>query len=123
WLGCHDTSVMIFAPYPGSEDFNRLVDAGKISITEDYYYVALSRTGRSANTYNPQMGRRELFLIQLAMLIAFYTVAYTRRPWRLWHVVRSVITGAEENIVDQTIRTKLRQFKNVRQAHAGRTGS
>ena len=123
WLGCHDTSVMIFAPYPGSEDFNRLVDAGKVSITEDYYYVALSRTGRSSNTYNPQMGRRELFLIQLAMLVAFYGVAYTVRPWRLWQVVRGLITGAEENIVHQTIRTKLRQFKNVRQAHAGRARS
>jgi len=119
-LGCHDTSVMIFAPYPGSEDFNRLLEAGKVDLTEDYYYVALSRTGRSKSTYNTHMGRRELFLIQLAMLVTFYSVAYALRPWRLWRVVRALLTGAEENIVDQTIRTKVHQLKNVRHAHASR---
>jgi radical SAM superfamily enzyme YgiQ (UPF0313 family) len=123
WLGCHDTSVMIFAPYPGSDDFKRLADAGRIAFTEDYYYVALSRAGRSASTFNPQMGRRELFAIQLAMLATFYAVAYLLRPWRLWRVLRGLISGTEENIVDQTIRTKIRQFKNVRQADAERAES
>lgn len=123
WLGCHDTSVMIFAPYPGSDDFKRLADSGKIAFTDDYYYVALSRAGRSASTFNPQMGRRELFAIQLAMLATFYGVAYLLRPWRLWRVLRGLVTGAEENIVDQTIRTKIRQFRNVRQADAERAES
>jgi len=114
WLGCHDASVMVFAPYPGSADFQALVDAGKLTIDENYYYVALSRGGRSSTTYNPQMAKRELFVIQLAMLLAFYGLAYALRPWRLWEVVRGLMTGAEENIVHQTIRTKLRQLRHLR---------
>jgi hypothetical protein len=41
----------------------------------------------------------------------------------LWQVIRGLVTGAEENIVNQTIRTKVHQLKNVRRAHAGRAGS
>jgi radical SAM superfamily enzyme YgiQ (UPF0313 family) len=118
WVGCHDASVMIFSPYPGSEDFRRLVKSGKLVVSDQYYYVALSRGGRSSSTYNPQMGRRELFYMQLAMLLAFYGAAYLLRPWRLIRLVTGLMTGAEENAVHQTIRTKVRQFRSLRHARA-----
>jgi anaerobic magnesium-protoporphyrin IX monomethyl ester cyclase len=118
WVGCHDASVMIFSPYPGSEDFRRLVDSGRLQVSENYYYVALSRGGRSSSTYNPQMGKRELFCLQLAMLLAFYGAAYLLRPWRLLRLVSGLMTGAEENAVHQTIRTKIRQFRSFRHARA-----
>ena len=119
-IGCHDASVMVFAPYPGSADFKNLVDAGKLTISENYYYVALSRGGRSSSTYNPEMSKRELFFIQLGMLLLFYSLAYLVRPWRLFTLVRGLVTGKEENIVHQTIRTKIKQFRNVRQIAANR---
>lgn len=118
WVGCHDASVMVFSPYPGSEDFRRLVKSGQLQITEDYYYVALSRGGRSSSTYNPQMGKRELFCIQLVMLLAFYATAYLLRPWRLLRIVSGLMTGAEENVVQQTVRTKMRQFRSFRRPQA-----
>jgi radical SAM superfamily enzyme YgiQ (UPF0313 family) len=118
WVGCHDASVMIFSPYPGSEDFRRLVESGTLVVSDQYYYVALSRGGRSSSTYNPQMGRRELFCMQLVMLLAFYGAAYLMRPWRLIRLVSGLMTGAEENAVHQTIRTKMRQFRSLRHARA-----
>ena len=119
-IGCYDASVMIFAPYPGSADFRNLVDAGKLTVTEDYLYVALSRGGRSSSTYNAQMGKRELFANQLAMLLLFYGIAYLSRPWRFLTLVKGLVTGREENIVHQTIRTKIKQFRNLRIASSAR---
>ena len=122
-IGCHDASPMVFAPYPGSADFVNLVATGQLIISEDYYFIALSRGGRSSCTYNPVMSKRELSFIQLAMLLVFYSLAYSLRPWRFVNLVRSLFTGREENIVQQTVRTKIQQFKNSRHAVADRTPS
>jgi radical SAM superfamily enzyme YgiQ (UPF0313 family) len=116
-IGSYDASVMVFAPYPGSADFNRLLNDGSLEISDSYYYVALSRGGRSSKTYNAQMGRHELFCRQLGMLLTFYTLAYVLRPWRFVELIRGLVTGKEENIVHQTIRTKLQQFRNLRRQH------
>jgi hypothetical protein len=40
--GCQDAAVMIFAPYPGSEDTKKLVSKGKVTVDNDYYYLSLS---------------------------------------------------------------------------------
>jgi anaerobic magnesium-protoporphyrin IX monomethyl ester cyclase len=119
--GCHDCSVMIFAPYPGSADFKRLVEGGQLQVSENYYYVALSRGGWSSGTYNPQMGTGELFSIQIGLLVLFYSLAYLLRPWRFVGLVRGLVTGREDTIVHQTIRTKIKQFKNS--LHLGESGS
>ena len=101
---------MIFAPYPGSPDFNKLMASGKVEITDDYYYLALTRSGRSSRTYNPRMRTGELILWQFGMLLAFYTVAYLTRPWRFLDLVHSLLTAREETLLDQVVRIKLRQF-------------
>lgn len=110
WIGCQDAAVMIFAPYPGSEDFQKLMEQGKVQITEDYYYLPLARSGWSSRTYNPLMGTRELIMTQFFLLVVFYSIAYITRPWRILDVIRSIFTGNEETQLDQLIRTKWQQF-------------
>ena len=110
WRGCHDLAVMMFSPYPGSEDHERLRAAGKLGSQVDYY-VALARSGHSRQTFNPAMGSRELLLLQLSMMAAFYGVAYLRSPGRLLRLVKSLLTGREEDQMEQLLRTKLRQFR------------
>jgi hypothetical protein len=107
-LGCQDAAVMIFAPYPGSADFERLLEEKKLEMSEDYYYLALTRSGRSSRTYNPRMTTRQLLFAQYGMLIAFYATSYLRRPWRFLSVVRALFTGQENTQLDQLLRTKLR---------------
>lgn len=111
-LGCHDTAIMIFAPYPGSEDTNRLLEEGKLTVSEEYYYVGLARTGLTCKTYNPAMSTRELIAMQHLMTFTFYATAYLIRPWRFLSVVCSLLTGKERTQLDQFIRTKRRQFVN-----------
>jgi radical SAM superfamily enzyme YgiQ (UPF0313 family) len=108
--GCEDASVMMFGPYPGSEDFFDLLKDGKVDFGDDYYYLALARSGFSTKTYNPRIGTPELVLIQYTMLATFYSVSYLSRPWRILNLIASQITGNERTNVDQTLRTKRTQL-------------
>jgi len=110
-IGCQDASVMIFAPYPGSEDARKLQREGKLVITENYYYHSLARSGRSSKTFNPIMSTVELVTMQFFILIIFYSLAYLTRPWRIFRAVTSFVTGNEETQFDQLIRTKLERMR------------
>ena len=107
FAGCDDAAVMIFAPYPGSADTDELVQAGKVEIAGDYYYLALARSGWSSRTYNPFMGTTELIIVQFFMLSVFYAFAYILHPSRIFDVFKSIFTGNEKTQLDQLIRTKM----------------
>lgn len=109
--GCQDAAVMIFAPYPGSADFKELLEQGKVSMGEDYHYLALARSGLSSKTYNERMTTKQLILLQYGLLLAFYATAYITRPWRFLGVIRSLFTGKESTQLDQLLRTKMKQFR------------
>jgi len=114
WLGSQDASVMVFAPYPGSEDYRKLKAAGRLDMPGDEAcYLSLARAGRSPRTYNPNMGRHELILWQFGLLLSFYVSAYLRRPWRLLDLLRSLWTGREESRVEMLVTTKLRQVRSA----------
>src|SRR5207248_2001161 len=81
--GANDAAVMMFGPYPGSADFQHLVDAGKVTVDETYQYVALSWSSAQHESYNDRMSPRQLRLAQLAMLCTFYGIANVLRPRRL----------------------------------------
>ena len=107
WMGCQDVSVLIFAPYPGSEDYRALRSSGSLPRSPEDDYVALVRSGRSARSFNKVMGLREILLLQWTMLIAFYVVACVRNPLRLVHFLRSLVTGRETTHLEQLVRTKV----------------
>lgn len=104
--GCHDAAVMIFAPYPGSEDFRRLLAEGRLQVDDRYCYTALARGGAMRTTFNHRMGRRFLLAAQLGLLAAFYAAAFARRPDRIAGTLRSLLTGREETQLDQFLRTR-----------------
>ena len=108
--GCQDAAVMIFAPYPGSADFEELRRQGKIEISEDFFYLALARSGLSSRTYSPAMSTRQLIFAQYLLLLVFYATAYLSRPWRILGVLRSLFTGNETTQLDQLLRTKYGQW-------------
>lgn len=109
FAGVQDAAVMIFAPYPGSEDTRELMKQGKVKIDEGYYYLALARSGWSSRTYNPEMDTRELVIMQFFMLSVFYLLSYLLHPWRIIDLIHSLATGEEQTQMDQLLRTKLRR--------------
>ena len=110
FAGCQDTAVMIFAPYPGSSDFEELLGQGKIEMNDEFFYLALTRSGFSSTTYSRALSTRQLVLVQYLLLLAFYATAYLSRPWRILGVIRSLLTGNETTQLDQLLRTKCRQY-------------
>ena len=110
WLGCSDTAVMMFCPYPGSADFEKLVASGDHTIDEASCFVGLSRGSSRHRSWNPHVSARQLRLVQLAMIAGFYAVNWLRRPRRAARFLLGQVTGAEETYLDQMVRTKRRNL-------------
>jgi len=106
WAGARDAAVMVFTPYPGSRDFDRILQEQNLEVDDLYCYTALARGGRLQATFNPSMGRRFLLAAQKTMLVTFYTVALARNPRRLFGALLSLMTGREETQLDQFLRTR-----------------
>lgn len=113
--GCDDAAVIMFCPYPGSRDFTDLVARG-YEVDEAAYYVGISRTSSGHVSHNPRMSSRQLRVVQMAMVLAFYGIGLISHPRRLVEYVRAQRTGRENTFFDQLIRIKLRGFRPHRPA-------
>ena len=117
WAGCSDIAVMMFCPYPGSADFDQLVESGRHALDDAAFYVGLSRGSASHRSWNPHMSARQLRLIQLALISAFYVTSMSRRPRRIVDFVRSQFAGSEETYLQQMVRTKRKKVAETPHAH------
>lgn len=108
--GANDAAVMIFGPYPGSVDFDRLVLAGEVVVDDAYTYVALARASAGATSYNARFSSGQLKAALLVMLGTFYTVGHLLHPGRLRHLLRWR-RDREESALDQWIRIKRRGYR------------
>ena len=113
WQGCSDTAVMMFCPYPGSADFDALVASGRHEIDEAAYYVGLSRGSSSHRSWNDHISARQLRIMQLFMIAAFYVTSWIRRPRRAFEFLRSQLTGSEDTYLEQMVRTKRRKLDPI----------
>ncbi|MEE2751900.1 MAG: radical SAM protein [Myxococcota bacterium] len=108
--GVDDASVMVFGPFPGSEDFEELIHDEQLQIDDDYFYLALARSGRSLQTWHPTRSTQEIVATQLALMVLFYGVAYASHPQKLMDRARAMWSGEESSAVDQLLRVKMRQL-------------
>lgn len=110
-LGLDTVAVMTFAPYPGSEEYDRLRAAGKIHLDDRFYYSALLRSAGSKQSVHPQLSGSTLGVIQLGFLLSFFTVSYAHHPAKIPALIRRLVHGRQESVMDQFLQTKLRQFR------------
>jgi len=108
--GVADASVMVFGPFPGSEDFHELRRDDRLTFDEDYFYLALARSGRSVQTWHPTRSTAEIVATQVGLMALFYSVAYATHPQRFVDRARAMWTGQETSAVDQLLRVKMRQM-------------
>lgn len=113
WQGCSDIAVMMFCPYPGSADFDALVASGRHTIDDAAYYVGLSRGSGSHRSWNDHISVRQLRLMQLVMIAAFYVASWIRRPRRAFAFLRAQFGGPEDTYLDQMVRTKRRKLDHL----------
>jgi radical SAM superfamily enzyme YgiQ (UPF0313 family) len=107
--GLHALGVLVFAPYPGSEAYDRLAAAGRIVHDDAYRYGSLLRSVGAGRAYHPRWSRRRLAAVQLAMLSTFYATQYLRRPRRAVEVIVNAMRGRQESVMDKFLATKAAQ--------------
>lgn len=106
FAGADTASAIMFGAYPGSADFTRLLDEGKLTVDEEFLYIALSRGSAAHRSYNPRMSSRQLRSAQMAMMAVFYTLAHVLHPSRILERFRAQRNGQELTTFDQFVRIK-----------------
>ena len=100
WAGCHDCAVMVFAPYPGSEDFERLYAAGRIELDDGFYFDSLRRGAAVRHSYNPLWSPGELVRRQLRLTAEFYALSHARYPGRVATRIANTIRRRQDSRFD-----------------------
>ena len=113
WHGLHGVSVMVFAPYPGSQQYQELHAKGKLVFDGHYQYSTLLRSGASFRSYNPKYGVSFLLCVQWFFLLTFFSLQYLFRPLRFLRIITNLIKRKEETVMDQFLRVKLNQFRGI----------
>ncbi|MFN8016885.1 MAG: radical SAM protein [Acidimicrobiales bacterium] len=110
FAGLHVAGTTLFYPYPGSRDFQDLVDAGKLVVDDTYCYDCLTRGGGEAkNNWNPQLTVKQLHLVQMFNVMTFLALSHLLHPSQIVHLVKTLLFGGEEHTwLEQGLRTKRR---------------
>ena len=97
FIGVHDLSLGVCAPYPGSEIYNDLVKKGKIKHNEEYWkklaYVDISFT----KSYCENISSRSLLFYNWLGFFLFYVSNYIFRPTRLFKTLKNLVTNKHES--------------------------
>jgi anaerobic magnesium-protoporphyrin IX monomethyl ester cyclase len=123
WLGADEVSINIFSPYPGTEIFAELIDAGKVTLNDSYFLSLTSLnsdyTATNPMTVNSQMGSRELAFYRLTFMLLNYGLGYIRFPSRIVRTIRNLFsshhaaTVFEHRLKDALQRKQRRNTKNT----------
>lgn len=111
WAGAHDLSIWAFSPYPGSELFSELHQAGRLRMDEQYYERLRSYSDASRTiSYSDQISDRRLKLLRWIGTVQFYLVSWLRRPWRPFVSLYNVARGVHESRSELALSTLLRKL-------------
>jgi len=96
-MGIHDVAVTKFVPYPGSQLFRQLQEAGTIKLDDEFFVSPMDFYTTKAPSYAPAISSRRLYLTMLWMFTNFYVISFLCRPARVARVLwKAIVEGAEE---------------------------
>ena len=107
WAGLHTLSVMVFAPYPGSEAYETAVANGTVAHDERWVYGSLLRSFGGGRSHHGQWGPRRLLATQLGLLGGFFALSWLRRPARVLQTANTLARGRQRTVLEQLIAAKL----------------
>lgn len=95
--GADEVTINIFSPYPGSELYRELAEAGKIELGDRYFLQLTSLnsdyTRTNPLTFNPIMGPQELARYRISFMLLNYLIGYVLYPRRIWRTIRNVFSS------------------------------
>ena len=116
WKGADEVTVNIFSPYPGTELFGQLVQAGTLTVSDDYFY-ALSTLNSDFFTLHPltvnlHVGRVELACYRTGFMLTNYLVGYLRYPARIVRSLQNLWCGTHAaTVLEHRLNDTLRRYR------------
>lgn len=111
--GLHTLSVIVFAPYPGSAQYDELRARGRLQHDEAWAYGSLLRSAGGTRSHHERWGPRRLLALQLGLLTGFFGLQYLRRPQRLARSAIELARGRQRTVLEQLASAKLRQLRDA----------
>ena len=97
--GVDEVPIFIFSPYPGTEIFDELSEAGKITLNDEYFFKLTSLNSSylsiEAASFNLNISSRKLGILRLIFILSNYAVSYLLRPHRIFRTIRNLLSKTE----------------------------
>jgi anaerobic magnesium-protoporphyrin IX monomethyl ester cyclase len=104
WHGANDMAIGVFAPYPGSELYSRLVEEGKIDHSDTYFDKLANVDITQVVSYCNHVSAPWLKFYNWLGFVFFYAANYLFRPSRLVRTVRNLMQNKHESRGEMALR-------------------
>lgn len=113
WAGVDDMSMWVFSAYPGSEIFNDLVKAKRVTDFSDDYFTGLLSYSDLNNvvSWNEYFNAQQLKHMRFFGILLFYAASFTFRPWRFAKLLYNVARRKPESRMEMIIEKALSRHK------------
>ncbi|MBY0587083.1 B12-binding domain-containing radical SAM protein [bacterium] len=113
WVGVDAVECMVFTPYPGSELFDELRAEGRVPELNDDYIRSMAAflDPFVPSHYCKHISGYELMAWRWAIMLSFFAVSFTIRPWRFARLVMSLFNRNPETVVENRLSAMLRRPK------------
>lgn len=120
-IGVRDALVYLFSPYPGSQMYRELREAGKLPEPGDEYFASLVSYGDLSKgaSWTENISGRELAVARLFGMGLFYAVSYLVRPWRIVQTLYHIISRRHESPLERSLVDFLARLYHVARAIRG----
>jgi radical SAM superfamily enzyme YgiQ (UPF0313 family) len=111
-VGAHDIGIWGYAPYPGTELFDKLMASNRIKL-DDQFYDRLRTYGDPSKTtsYCENFSNSTLKTLRVFGLSIFYSVSWLYRPIRPLLILRNLIKGTHESRMEMGLADAFRRIR------------
>ncbi|SMF71480.1 Radical SAM superfamily enzyme YgiQ, UPF0313 family [Tistlia consotensis] len=116
WRGAHDVGFFPFTPYPGSALFQRLLDEGKITINDQFFFGLASYNFSQIRSVARNFSDRQLQFLCLTGIALFYLVSFGRRPVRAWDLLLEILRSEGKTKLSAALVRMIKKRRGLKQA-------
>ena len=109
--GAHDVMVGSFAPYPGTELYDRLVDEGRITHSDEYFNKLTYLDLGGAVSYSDHVSSAWLRVYIWFGFALFYGSNYLFRPHRVFLTARNILTKRHESRGEMALASLIERWR------------
>jgi len=113
FIGVHDISMGVFAPYPGSEIYDDLVKKGKINHDEKYWQELSYVDITFSKSYCENISSKSLLYYNWLGYFIFYISNYIFRPIRIYTTLKNLIINKHESKGEKALARFVLDLKSI----------